>query len=173
MWTGERGLHDSCLRNHSLGLPLPFSLQFCRLGRLPRAHGCRLCATCTHKKTPNQAIARYARVCFQPVDCVPCARQPRTIPNGRPATGIAPTVASASPLRNLNLKPKNPSHIPHGRGRDSVQVISLLVCLCVRYPERITLLRGNHETRQITQVYGFYSECTRKYGRYVPPAPLE
>jgi hypothetical protein len=37
------------------------------------------------------------------------------------------------------------------RGYHSIQTISLLVCFCIRYPKRITLLRGNHETRQITQ----------------------
>ncbi|KAI5150030.1 serine/threonine-protein phosphatase 2A catalytic subunit [Enteropsectra breve] len=50
------------------------------------------------------------------------------------------------------------------RGYHSVETVAFLLCLKVKHPDRIWMLRGNHESRQITQVYGFFDECIRKFG---------
>ena len=54
------------------------------------------------------------------------------------------------------------------RGYNGVEVLELLLAFKVKYPDHITLLRGNHESRQICFAYGFYEEISRKYGNANP-----
>merc|ERR1712032_169111 len=54
------------------------------------------------------------------------------------------------------------------RGYDSLSTICLAFLLKVRFPQKVTLLRGNHETAQLTQIYGFYDECLARYGHIGP-----
>ena len=50
------------------------------------------------------------------------------------------------------------------RGSNSVETIELLICLKCLYPDKTVLIRGNHESRNISFIYGFYDEINRKYG---------
>jgi serine/threonine-protein phosphatase PP1 catalytic subunit len=49
------------------------------------------------------------------------------------------------------------------RGDQSLETICLLLAYKVRYPEKLFLLRGNHECASINRIYGFYDECKRRY----------
>lgn len=49
------------------------------------------------------------------------------------------------------------------RGPNSIETICLLLAFKVLYPDKVFLLRGNHETAEICRIYGFYDECKRRY----------
>ena len=49
------------------------------------------------------------------------------------------------------------------RGKQSLETICLLLCYKIKFPEKVTLLRGNHESSVTNRIYGFYDECKRRY----------
>lgn len=51
------------------------------------------------------------------------------------------------------------------RGDMSVEVILLLFAMKVKYPHNVYLLRGNHESVEMTEVFGFMDECKKKLNR--------
>jgi hypothetical protein len=46
------------------------------------------------------------------------------------------------------------------RGRQGIETICLLFALKIKHPNKVHILRGNHESASITRIYGFYEECT-------------
>ncbi|VDN90614.1 unnamed protein product [Brugia pahangi] len=47
------------------------------------------------------------------------------------------------------------------RCKKGLEVVMLLFCFKVKYPDRVNLLRGNHECTKMNRTYGFYQECKR------------
>lgn len=49
------------------------------------------------------------------------------------------------------------------RGQFECECLFLLFALKIKYPQNISLIRGNHETRQMTKAFQFKLECEKKY----------
>ena len=49
------------------------------------------------------------------------------------------------------------------RGQHNIATICLLLAYKLKYPENFFLLRGNHESKSINRMYGFYDSCKRVY----------
>jgi len=61
------------------------------------------------------------------------------------------------------------SHVFNGdfvdRGSHQIEVIGLLFALKVTMPEKVWLVRGNHEDRSMNEKYGFKDTCSRQLGK--------
>ena len=53
------------------------------------------------------------------------------------------------------------------RGTRGLEVFVTLLCRKIRDPDRVFLLRGNHECHIVTQMYGFHDECVRRYSQKI------
>ena len=50
------------------------------------------------------------------------------------------------------------------RGPHQLECVVLLLALKISYPERVWLVRGNHEVRTMNRHYGFEAQCCAKLG---------
>lgn len=48
------------------------------------------------------------------------------------------------------------------RGKQSLETILLLFCYKIKYRDNFFMLRGNHESANVTKMYGFFDECKRR-----------
>jgi len=53
------------------------------------------------------------------------------------------------------------------RGCFSIEIMCILLALKINYPNTVFMLRGNHESRVMTQTHNFKEECLTKYDQEV------
>eukprot|EP00401_Gymnodinium_catenatum_P061833 CAMPEP_0117471076 /NCGR_PEP_ID=MMETSP0784-20121206/7548_1 /TAXON_ID=39447 /ORGANISM="" /LENGTH=651 /DNA_ID=CAMNT_0005265191 /DNA_START=162 /DNA_END=2120 /DNA_ORIENTATION=- len=64
--------------------------------------------------------------------------------------------------------PNAPNYVFNGdlvdRGSHQLEVLFIVISFKLAYPNRVWILRGNHEVRSMNQVYGFQKECVSRLG---------
>lgn len=53
------------------------------------------------------------------------------------------------------------------RGMFSVECMTILMALKICFPANVTMIRGNHECRQMTQTFNFKQECLHKFNQAI------
>lgn len=75
---------------------------------------------------------------------------------------------SATRVRDLVLGDKDAFFVFLGdyadRGPHQIETVNLVMSLAIEYPNRVVMLRGNHESRSVASVYGFGDVVTRRFG---------
>lgn len=103
-----------------------------------------------------------AAMCMQHAACAPASFSEYAHNAGKRISYLlpCPTPASTPSLPPLHACPPGPAPDTNylflgdyvDRGYYSVETVCMVIALKVRYPSRVVIIRGNHESRQITQV---------------------